>query len=183
MPPEFKTEEEIFEDMKSVVQDDVPSITNYSPHSAIGAILSVTAAAIRLLYVILQVLYFNIFPQDADRESLKRYYDLWGLTWDNPDTETARLTVLNKYRENSIIGTKSWYELTVLSQFASIVNQATLYPNHRGPGTADLVVMRNNRAIYPTYLQTIRTYFGQDANKVLGIDLVICTTSEETAYA
>jgi uncharacterized phage protein gp47/JayE len=176
MPPTFKSEEEVYTDLKTAVQADIPEITNWSPGSVTRAFLMVIAAAIRLLYVVLQSLYFNMFPQDADRESLKRYYDLWGMSWDNPDTDTARKTVLNKYRETAVIGTKPWYEGTMLAQFDSVVNQAVCYPNYRGPGTADLVVMRNNRPIYSADLTTIRDYFNQDSNKVVGMDLLIRTT-------
>lgn len=177
MPPTFKTEEEIYNDLKSDIQTEIPEITNWSPGGVARALLSVVAAAIRLLYVVLQTLYFNMFPQDADRESLKRYYDEWGLSWDNPDTQTARATVLNKYRENSVIGTKKWYEDTVKDQFA-VVTEAALIPNYRSPGTADLVVTHHNRPLFRSDIEDIQDYFDQDANKVIGMDLLVRTTGE-----
>ncbi len=180
--PTFKTEEQIYNTMKQAVLDeaDLP-LTNWSAGSVIAALLKVIASALRLCYIVLQALYFNIFPQDADRESLKRYYELWDLDWDNPDTEIARNTVLNKYREKSIIGTAAWYENTVVTQFASIVNQATCLPNYRGPGTVDLLVKRNNAPIYESDLETIRAYFAQDANKVMGADLIVRTREEDAS--
>ena len=174
--PTFKTEEEIYTSMKQGVIDDgdLP-ITNWSSGSTISAFLKVIATAIRIIYIVLQQIYFNMFPQDADRESLKRFYGMWGLDWNSPETETARLTVFNKYQKKSVIGTVPWYKDTVLSQFASIVNQAACYPNHRGPGTTDLVLMRNNRPIYPDDLETIRAFFAQDGYDVCE-DLLIRTT-------
>jgi len=182
MPPTFKTEEQVYDDLKTGVQTEISGITNWSPGGVARSIIAVVAAAIRALYVTLQSLYFNQFAQDADRESLKRYYNEWGLTWDDPDIETARRTVLNKYQENSVIGTKGWYEDTVKAQFP-IVTSATLSPNYRGPGTADLTVSRNNRSLYESDIETIQAFFDLDANKVLGIDLLVKTIGGDNAPA
>ena len=180
MPPEFKSEEDVYNDLKTGLQSELPQVTNYTPGSVARALIAVIAAAIRVLYVTLETLYFNMFPQDADLESLKRYYDEWGLTWDEPEAETARRTVLNKYRENSVIGTKGWYEDTVRAQFTGMVTAAELLPNYRGPGTADLVVWHNNRALYDSDIETIQGYFDSEANKVIGIDLLVRSGTGES---
>jgi uncharacterized phage protein gp47/JayE len=182
MPPNFKTEEIIYDNLKTGIQAEIPTITNWSIGAVTRTIAVVTAAAIRSLYVTLQSLYFNMFPQHADIETLKRYYDEWGLTWDDPTLETARQTVLNKYQENSVIGTKTWYEETVKAQFP-IVTDATLMPNYRGAGTADLMVWRNNRTIYGSDIDSIQAFFDLDANKVIGMDLLVKSTGEENAGA
>jgi uncharacterized phage protein gp47/JayE len=179
MPPTFKTQQVIFTDMKTSIQTELPDVTNWGPSGKLKAILAVVAAAMRQLYVILQSFWFNMFPQDADLETLQRYYELWGLTWDNPTIEVARMTVLNKYRETSVIGTKGWYEATVLYQFPQVTH-ATLMPNHRGPGTADLLVSRNNLPLYESDVTEIQAYFDAAGNKVLGMDLLVRTLEEQS---
>jgi uncharacterized phage protein gp47/JayE len=178
MPPIFKSQQEIYDDMKSALTSQIPGLTNWSPGGIARALLDVVAAAIRVAYVVLQSLFFNMFPQDADRETLKRFYEEWGLTWDDPDEETARATVLNKYRESVIIGTKAWYELTVKTQF-DVVTEAVLSPNYRGPGTADLLVLSHGRRVGEDDLADIRDFFAQDANKVIGVDLYVKTLGEQ----
>jgi len=180
MPPVIKKEEEIYNDLKTGMQTEIPSITNYSAGSVIRALLSVIAAALRLVYINIQTLYFNQFPMYSDIEACERYYDMWGLTWDDPDLKTARSTILNKYRENAVIGTKKWYEDTVKDQFP-IVTRATLYPNYRGPGTADLLVLRNNGPIFDSDITAIQNFFDADANKVLGMDLLVTTMEDLSA--
>lgn len=182
MPPNFKTEEDIYNDLKSGIQTEISAITNWSPGGVTRSIIAVAASAIRILYVTLQSLYFNMFPQHADLETLKRHYEEWGLPWDDPTLETARQTVLNKYQENSVIGTKGWYEETVKAQFP-IVTDATLIPSYRGPGTADLVVWRNNRTIYGSDIDSIQAFFDLDANKVIGMDLLVKSTGETSGGA
>lgn len=179
MPPTFKTEEDVYNDLKSGVQTEIPAITNWSPGGGTRSILAVAAAGIRVLYVTLQSLYFNMFPQDADLESLKRSYDEWGLTWNDPDLETARRTVLNKYQENSVIGTKGWYGETVKAEF-DIVTDALLLPGHRGPGTADLVIWHNNHTIYSSDVEDVQEFFDLDANKVIGMDLLVRSIGGES---
>lgn len=180
MPPTFKTQTEIFNDLKTQVQVEIPEITNWGPKGVARCLVAVISAALRIIYVVLQSLYFNMFPQDADLETLKRFYDEWGLTWDDPDLETARRTVLNKFQESSVIGTKKWYEQTVKFQF-DVVTDAVAYPNYRGPGTVDLFVLHNGGSVGDDDLEDIRDFFGQDANKVIGVDLTVRTAEESYA--
>jgi uncharacterized phage protein gp47/JayE len=174
MIPDVKDQGEIFAQMKDDLQAAIPQLTHFERGSVIRAILQVIAAAISVIYVIVQQLYFNVFPQDADRLTLKRQYQQWGITWDDPETEEARMVVLSQYRKKAAKGTKDWYEEITLENF-SLVTSAVCSPNHYGPGTVDLLVMHNNSPLNSSYMQGIEDFFNEPENKIITVDLRIRT--------
>jgi len=176
--PTIKSLEDIYDNMKSNMQTAVPTLTNWGKGSVIRAILQVTAAGIRLCYVVVEIIYFNLFPQDADREGLKREYEEWGLTWDDPDTEVARKIVLNKYQGSNVLGTKDWYENIILNSF-NTVSEATCYPNARGPGTVNLYVTYRNSPLLESEVQEIQDYFDDPDNQPTGADILVYTAELE----
>lgn len=170
----FKTEGEIYNDLKTKLQIYIPAITNYEPGGIARAILRVTAAAIRLLYVVLEFLYWNIFATYADREALRRHYEDWGLTWNSPTTSDARKTILNKYRQKGV-GSLKWYEDTILLNFEE-VDSAIAETGIRGINTIDITVSYHNSPLPDDVLQDIQDYFAQDDKNVCGIDVLVKTT-------
>ena len=169
----FKTEGEIFNDLKTRITNYIPELTDFSPGSIIRAILRVIASGIRMLYVTLEYLYWNIFPTYADREALRRYYEDWGLTWDNPDTETARKTVLNMFRQKGI-GTKKWFEDSVLLNFDEVDN-VEVEVGLRGINTVDITVSYHNLPVPDDLIQEIQNFFDSDDKKICGIDVFVKT--------
>lgn len=167
----FKTEGEIYNDLKTKIQFYIPAITNWNPGGITRAILRVTAAAIRVLYVVLAFLYWNIFAMYADREALRRYYEDWGLTWDSPTTSDARKTILNKYRQKGV-GSLKWYEDTILLNFEEVTS-AIAETGVRGINTVDITVSYHNSPLPNDVLQDIQDYFAKDDKNVCGIDVLI----------
>ena len=175
MVPDFKTQEEIYVSMRDNLQAAKPDITNWTSASVIRAILQIISGAIRVVYVVLERIYLNLFATDADRTALKREYDLWGLDWDDPETEEARKVILSKYQGKNVIGTKAWYENTALAQFPAAISSAVCYPNSRGPGTLDLYVLRHNSPIMDSEVQQIQDFFDAPENHPLGADIRVRT--------
>jgi len=163
----FKKESEIYTSMKNYLQ----SLLGFEPGRIFCAILRVSAAAIRLLYVTLEYLYWDIFATYADRAALRRFYEDWGLTWDNPTTEQARKTVLNQYRQKSC-GTKQWFEDTVKFNFDT-VTQATATIGARGLNTVDIAVSYHNHPVPDDTIQEIQDYMDADDKKICAIDVLI----------
>lgn len=173
---QFKTEAEIYYVLKTRIESYLPQITNWQPGGIMRAILRVTAAGIRLLYVTMEFLYWNIFATYADREALRRHYEDWGLVWDSPTTSEARKTVLNMYRQKGC-GTKKWFEDTVLLNFDE-VSSATVETGLRALNSVDITVSYHNRSVPDDVLDEIQTYFAQDDKNVCGIDVLVKTIGE-----
>jgi len=172
----FKTEGEIFTDLKTKLQTYIPAITNWLAGGIARGILRVTAGAIRLLYVTLEYLYWNIFVTYGDRESLRRHYEDWGLTWDYPITAAARKTLLNMYRQKGV-GSKKWFEDTVILNFEE-VTEAKGEIGTRGINTIDIEVTYHNGAVPDDTIQSIEDFFDADDKNICGIDVLIRTIEE-----
>lgn len=172
----FKTASEIFQDMKAQLQTEVPQITNWRTRGVVRSILMVVAAAISMLWDRLKMLYLDLWAQYADRTTLRRYYELWGLTWsESLATETARETVLAQYRQKGK-GTKAWYRAVVLSEFKDYVTDAVVSMCARGPNTVDIQVSYNGGPVLEddTFsLAAIQTLFESDANNVVGAEVLV----------
>ncbi len=170
----FKTEGDIFDDLKAKIQTYIPEITNWNAGGKARGITRVAAAGIRLLYVALEYIYWNIFPTFADREALRRHYEDWGLTWDSPTTSDARKTILNKYRQKGC-GSKKWFEDTVVLNFEE-VTKTVAEIGVRGINTVDITVTYHNYAVPNDTIEEIQTFFDQDDKNICGIDVLIKTT-------
>ena len=172
----FKTASEVFNDMKAQLANETPQITNWRTRGVVRSILAVVAAAISLLWDRLKMMYLDLWAQYSDRTTLRRYYELWGLTWsENIDTEIARKNVLDKYRQKGK-GTKAWYRSVVLSEYKDYVTDATVSMRQRGPNTVDIVVSYNGGPVLEddTFsLATIQTFFEEDANNVVGAEVLV----------
>ena len=168
----FKTESQIYSDLVSGFETRL----GFTPGRIIKAIFRVTASAIRLLYVVLEYLYWNIFPTYADRQALRRMYEDWGLTWDSPTTSNARKTILNMYRQKGV-GTIQWFSDTVLFNFSEVTN-ALVEAGIRGLNTIDITVSYHSRSVPDDIVSDIQSYFEQDDKAVCGIDVLVKTLPE-----
>ncbi len=169
----FKTANEVFKDMKAQMQTEAPQITNWRTRGVVRSILTVVAAAISLLWDRLKMLYLDLWAQYSDRTTLRRYYELWGLTWsDSIDTETARKEVLACYRQKGK-GTKAWYRSVVLSEYSEYVTDATVAMRQRGPNTVDIQVTYNGGPVYEDMVDEIADFFEQDENNVVGAEVLV----------
>jgi len=172
----FKTSNEIFTDMKAQMQAEAPEITNWRTRGVVRSILAVVAAAVSMLWDRLKLMYLNIWAQYADRLTLRRYYELWGLAWsDNVDTETARQAVLGMYRQKGK-GTKAWYRAVVLSEFKGHVTDATVAMRARGPNTIDIEVSYNGGPVLEDDefdVQDIQAFFDDDEQNVVGAEVLV----------
>jgi len=169
----FKKETEIYEDLKTKITAYIPELTYWESGSIIRALTRSIASAIRLLYVNLENLYFNIFPTYADRAALRRYYEDFGIPWDNPSTENARKTVLNYYRQKGI-GTKEYFRQAVLSNFPEVTS-CTVQTNMRGPNTIDLILSYHGHPVPEDTIAEIQDFFNSDDKKICGIDMLVKT--------
>lgn len=169
----FKTANEVFNDMKAQLQNEAPQITNWRTRGVVRSILTVVAAAISLLWDRIKLMYLDLWAQYSDRTTLRRYYELWGLTWsDTLGTETARREVLGMYRQKGK-GTKAWYRSVVLSEFSEHVTDATVSMRGRGPNTVDIKVSYNGGQVYEDMVDEIQDFFEQDENNVAGAEVKV----------
>jgi len=169
----FKTANEVFNDMKTQLQAQAPQLTNWRTRGVVRSILVVVAAALSVLWDRLKLLYLDLWAQYSDRTTLRRYYELWGLSWsDSLDTETARKEVLAMYRQKGK-GTKAWYRSVVLSEFADYVTDATVSMRLRGPNTVDIQLSYNGGPVYEDMVSEIADFFVQDENNVAGAEVQV----------
>ncbi|MCF6191642.1 MAG: YmfQ family protein, partial [Candidatus Hydrothermae bacterium] len=138
MPLSTKTQDEIFNAMKADLASRVPLLDLDRPGVA-RALLQVFAAALRMLHVAVEEIYDNLFPDTADRVTLSRWYEVFGLTWSNDtSTEDARRQVLFLFRD-AVPGSAAFYEQYILTHFEE-VDRVEVRPRLRGAGTVDIVV-------------------------------------------
>lgn len=176
----FKNANEVFNDMKTRLQTEAPQITNWRTRGIVRSILTVVAAAIALLWDRIKMMYLDLWAQYSDRTTLRRYYELWGLTWsDTLDTETARREVLAMYRQKGK-GTKAWYRSVVLSEFSEYVTDATVSMRLRGPNTVDIKVSYNGGPVYEDMVDEIQDFFEQDENNVAGAEVLVASVEAST---
>lgn len=169
----FKSANEVFTDMKTQLQAEAPQLTNWLTRGVVRSIVTVVSAAISMLWDRLKLLYLDLWAQYADRWTLRRYYELWGLTWsDNISTETARQAVLACYRQKGK-GTKAWYRAVVLAEFKDYVSDASVTLRARGPNTVDVDVSYNGGAVYEDTIEDINDFFAQDENNVAGVEVLV----------
>jgi len=176
----FKTQDEIFTDMKVQMQAEAPEVTNWRTRGVVRSVLAVVAAAVAMLWDRLKLMYLGIWAQYADRLTLRRYYELWGQTWsENVDTETARETVLGMYRQKGK-GTKAWYRAVILSNsnFKEHVTDAAVTLRARGPNTIDIEVSYNGGPVLADdefSVQDIQDFFDDDENNVVGAEVLVAS--------
>ncbi len=169
----FKTANEVFNDMKTQLQQEAPQITNWRTRGVVRSILTVVAAAVSMLWDRIKMLYLDLWAQYSDRTTLRRYYELWGLSWsDSIDTETARKQVLAMYRQQGK-GSKAWYRSVVLSQFAEYVTDATVSVRERGPNTVDIQISYNGGPVYEDMVDEVQDFFETDENNVVGAEVLV----------
>lgn len=179
---EFKSANECFSDLKSDIQTEVPEFTKWSRGNVVRSIIWAASRAMGLLWTALKTLYYEIWPQYASKEGLRRHYEEWGLIWDNPDLETARNTVLGYYRKHGT-GTKPWYQEVVLETFSDYVTEVIVELKKRGPNTVDITVSYHHNPVGEDYLEEIRDFFATDDYNVGGADVQVSTVEEATGVA
>jgi len=177
----FKTQKDIFTDMKAQLQTEAPGLTNWRTQGIVRSILTVVSAAISTLWDRLKIQYLDMWAQYSDRTTLRRYYELWGLEWsENTDTETARKEVLAMYRQKGK-GTKAWYRSVVLSEFADRVTDASVTLRARGPNTVDIKISYNGGPVQEDdefTIADIQDFFAEDANNIVGAEVLVTSVGQ-----
>lgn len=171
----FKKESDIYADLVT----DFQIYLGFEPGKVIKAILRVIAASMRLVYVVCEFIYWNIFATYADRAALRRMYEDWGLEWNSPTTAQARKTILNMYRQKGV-GTKKWFADTVLFNFSEVTT-ATVQVNQRGLNTIDITVLYHNHPVPADIISQIQAFFDADDKKICGVSVLIKTFEPQTA--
>lgn len=169
---EFRDGAEVYNEMKEQLQTELPEIAD---GVIVNGILRVVAGAISILWNALKWFYWNLWPQYADREALRRFYEMWGLEWHNSiDTETARRTVLAMFRQKAV-GTTGWYRQVVLEHFGMWVSRVDVHFRDRGAGTVTLIVSNRGRPVPDSIVLQIEELFTQDAYNIAGVDIKVRT--------
>ena len=166
----FKTQGQIYESMK----DKFETTFGFAAGRIFQGIMRVVAAGISIAYIALEYVYWNIFATYADRESLRRMYEDWNVAWDNPTTDNARKTVLNKLRQKGT-GTSQWFEDACTLNFDE-VTEATAVIGARGLGTVDVTVTYHHLPVSEDVIEDIQAFFDSEDNDVVCCDVLVKTS-------
>lgn len=176
MPATFKTEQDVYDDVVTYVQTQLPEITNWSAGSPEHAIARAIAFGMSMAWKLLYIVYSNIWVTTADILGIRNWYEVFGIAWDSPTLEEGRRQMLASFRERHL-GTKAWYEETAVEQFDE-VTEATYFNGRRGVNTADLFILNNGGDVMDTAKAAVQTYFDNTDRKVLTLDLAVITLSD-----
>lgn len=173
MPATFKTEQDVYDDVVTYVQAQLPEITNWSAGSPEHAIARAIAFGVSMAWKLLYIVYSNIWVTTADILGIRNWYEVFGIAWDSPTLEEGRRQMLASFRERHL-GTKAWYEETAVEQFDE-VTEATYFNGRRGVNTADLLILAHGGDVMDTTKAAVQTYFDNADRKVLTLDLSVVT--------
>lgn len=179
--PTFKTQQQVYDDVKAYVQTQLPELTSFAEGSPERGLARLVAYALSLAWTLLYKLYQNIWATVADREGLREWYEVFGMTWAGEKETDARAQVLAKFRERAL-GTAGWYEVTVTEQFPE-VTEAHFLAGRRGANTADLLVLHFGGDVMADTIDDIQTYFDAAERKVCTLDLAVITRHDVLAMA
>ncbi len=159
---------EIYQNMKTRLADALPGLDG----PVVNGLLRVVAAAIGILSSATKWTYLNIFPQYADRETLRRMYSAFGLTWDDSvGTEEARRVILSLYRHP--VGTDEWFRQAVLENFSGWVSDVRIERRRRGPTSIDLVVSYHGESVPDSIVAEIQDFLLQPQWNIAGVDVKV----------
>jgi len=169
----FKTEQQTHDDIVAYARTQLPALTNWSEESIEYAIARLNAYAQSMAWKVNYINYQNICATTADAAGLRRWYELFGLTWVGEIADDARKTVLATFR-NRMLGTAGWYEATAVNEFAE-VTEAHFFAGIRGVNTCDLLILHSGGDCLEGTVTAVQAYFDNVQRKVCAIDLRVIT--------
>jgi hypothetical protein len=172
----FKTEQQIYNDVESYMKSQLPDLTNWSEGSPERAIARLVAYALSMAWKILYIIYQNIWATTADVGGLRNWYEVFGLTWVGEPAGEARKQVLAKFRERAQ-GTAGWYESTAVNEFPE-VTECHFFAGIRGPNTGDLLILQHGGDCSADTVQAVQDYFDNVQRKICTIDVKVKTYSD-----
>ena len=141
MPATFKTEQQIYDDVLTYIQAQIPELTSWAPGSFERAFARAVAYGCTMMWKILYIVNQNIFATIADVAGLRNWFEVFGMTWTGAQEVEARRQVLARFRERSL-GTADWYEVTAVDQFDD-VTEAQFVAGVYGVNTAALLIFHH----------------------------------------
>jgi hypothetical protein len=175
----FKTEQEIYDDVKDYVTGQLGELTNWSAGSAENALARLVGFALSMAWKTLYILYRNIWATTADRAGLKNWLEVFDVTWGGQTEAEARKQTLAKFREGGV-GTAAWYESTAKTEFPE-VTEAYLFAGRRGVNTADLLVLHRGQDVLENTVAALQNHFNNVELKIGTIDLRVITRRDVEA--
>lgn len=169
----MRTEAQIYADLEAYVKANIPTLTSFSEGSPERALAKLIAFGVSMAWKMVYGVYANIWATTADRVGLRRWYEVFGLTWIGADIKVARATVLGRYRER-FLGTGPWYELTVTEQFPE-VTEAYFFAGRRGVNTGDLLILHHGGDCLESTVTAVQAYLDAVERKVCAIDILVLT--------
>jgi len=178
---DFPTEENIFEDLWAYFTGQLPDVTFKRKGGVAWALLRTAAYGLRVFgLACVEKLYAAIWPQFADREACRNFYELYEMVWDpNLALPKMRDAILARVRAG-VIGTAAWYEREAVRAFDEVTSAVAL-PGRRGPNTLDLVVSNGGRDVMD--LDAVQAYFDDPERLVLAADVRVLQPSQIAAEA
>ncbi len=169
----FPDGKEIYEYMRGELSELLPSLTD---GTVINGILRVVAAGISMLSNALKWTYWNIFPHTADRDGIRRWFEVWGMDWnDAVDTETARKQVLSAFRHRGV-GTAGWYRRVILDNFGNWVDRVDV---RSWAGVVEIILSRGGKGVSDGVVSEVKAFLELEDMKVAGVEVVVKTVKEE----
>ncbi len=168
----FPDGREIYEYMKSQLNALLPSLEG----PVVDGLLRVVAAGISILINAVKWTYWNAFPHTADREGLRRWFEAWGLTYDDTlSTDEMRKQVLSAFRTRGV-GTKEWYKQIILENFSGWVDRVDV---RSWAGVVEIIVSNGGNAVSESTIQNIENLLNSDNFRVAGVEIIVRTKGEE----
>lgn len=169
----FKTENQIYDDIVTYVQAQLPELTSWSAESVEAGFARLNAYAQSMAWKILYIVYSNIWATTADVGGLRNWYEVFGISWVGESEEDARKQVLAAFRERRL-GTADWYEQTAVDQFDD-VTEAHFFAGIRGVNACDLLILHNGGDCLEDTVTNVQAYFDNAQRKVAAIDVRVIT--------
>jgi len=169
----FKTEQQTHSDIVAYATAQLPTLTNWSEESIEYAFARLNAYAQSMAWKVNYLNYQNICATTADVAGLRRWYEVFGITWVGDTADEARKTVLAAFR-NRMLGTAGWYETTAVDEFAE-VTEAHFFAGIYGVNSCALLILHNDGDCLEDTVTAVQAYFDNVMRKVVAIDLRVIT--------
>lgn len=169
----FKTEQQTYTDIVAYATAQLPALTNWSDESIETAFARLNAYAQSMAWKVNYINYENICATTADAAGLRRWYEVFGITWVGDIADVARRTVLAAFR-NRMLGTAGWYEATAVSEFDE-VTEAHFFAGIYGANSCALLILHHGGDCLEDTVTAVQAYFDNATRKVVAIDLRVIT--------
>lgn len=168
----YKTPSEIIADLRARVQAHLPE---YAEGTFVVGLVYVVAGALSMCWDAVRTVYWSIWPQHADRVALRRWFQFFGIAWEESvDTESARSVIAIELNSRNV-ALLTWYESQILARWPDDVDSAVATSRDRGVATVTVVVSNGGLPVPTEIVDAITALFGQDEFNVGGVDLLIET--------